>query len=141
MKLARYGLWAAWIVAVLATATSLTFSEIYHLVPCVLCWYQRICMFPLVVILGVGILRRDRHAYAYALPLAVIGLVIAGFHSLLQWGIISEAVSPCSATAACAIKQINWFGFITIPFMSFLAFAAVTVLLVLYARHVKADDL
>jgi hypothetical protein len=64
MKLARYGLWAAWIVAVLATATSLTLSEIYHLVPCVLCWYQRICMFPLVVILGVGILRRDRHAYA-----------------------------------------------------------------------------
>jgi disulfide bond formation protein DsbB len=135
MKLAGYGLWAAWLVAVLATAGSLAMSEIYHLVPCALCWYQRICMFPLAVILGVGIVRHERQAVAYALPLAVVGLVIAGFHSLLQWGIISEAISPCSATAACAIKQINWLGFITIPFMSLLAFGAITAALVVALRR------
>jgi disulfide bond formation protein DsbB len=137
MKLADYGLWAAWLVAVLATAGSLSMSEIYHLVPCVLCWYQRICMFPLAVILGVGIVRRDRQASSYALPLALTGLVIAGFHSLLQWGIISEAISPCSAAAACAIKQINWFGFITIPFMSLVAFAIISAALLAVRQATK----
>jgi disulfide bond formation protein DsbB len=89
-------------------------------------------MFPLVAVLGVGIVARDRKAYLYAAPLVMAGMVIAAFHSLLQWGLISEAASPCSATAACAIKQVNLLGFITIPFMSFLAFAAIGAGLLAY---------
>jgi disulfide bond formation protein DsbB len=124
----------------LATAGSLALSEIYHLVPCALCWYQRICLFPQVVILGVGIKRADRGAHAYALPLAIAGLVIAGFHSLLQWGVIHETLSPCNAAASCALKQINWFGFITIPFMSLLAFAAITTCLLLYRWYQRSSS-
>ena len=134
MSLYKYGLWGAWMVAVLATAGSLTLSEIYHLAPCVLCWYQRICMFPLVAVLGVAVLRRDRAGYAYGLPLVVAGLVIAAYHSLLQWGFLHESIAPCNAAASCAIKQINWLGFITIPFMSFLAFGAITVCLIASRR-------
>jgi len=91
-------------------------------------------MYPLVVIVGVGILRRQRDWVYYALPLAVVGVAVAGYQSLLQWGIVPEAAAPCSAVASCALKQINWMGFVTIPFMSFLAFTAIVAVSVAYIR-------
>jgi len=127
-------LYSAWMVAVAATAGSLTLSEAFHFVPCALCWYQRIVMFPLVAVLAVGILKHDDNAADYALPLAGLGMLIAGYHTLLQWGIIHESIAPCVATVACTVKQVNWLGFITIPFMSLLAFSAITGCLLLYRR-------
>src|SRR5581483_4028611 len=84
-------------VSLLATLISLSLSEVFHLVPCVLCWYQRTCMYPLPVIFGVGIYRKDRDVDLYAQLLAVVGWLIALYHTLLQWKIIPEALAPCQA--------------------------------------------
>src|ERR1035437_10149773 len=116
-----------WAVALISTAGSLAMSEIFHLTPCVLCWYQRILMYPLVLITGVGILRKQRDWVHYVLPLAAAGVLVALYHSLLQWGILPETIAPCTAYVSCVTKQIDWLGFITIPFMSFLAFSAIVI--------------
>jgi disulfide bond formation protein DsbB len=133
MMFARHGLLAAWITALVATCTSLTLSGVFHYIPCSLCWYQRILMFPLVIILGIGFIKQDRHSVGYALPLACIGLVIALYHSLLQWRLVPES-GTCVATVPCSISQLTLLGFITIPFLSLLAFSAITVLLWAYQR-------
>jgi disulfide bond formation protein DsbB len=124
--------YAAWVVALISLLGSLGFSEVLHLAPCVLCWWQRIFMYPMVVIAGVGILRRDEGWAHYVFPLAVVGTVVALYHSLLQWGILPEAVAPCVAGVSCVTKQINWLGFITIPFMSMLAFGAISIVTAAY---------
>ncbi len=124
---ARYGLWA---VASGALIGSLTLSEVANLIPCTLCWWQRVCMFPIAFIATVGVLRHDKNVGYYALPLAVTGGIIAGYHSLLQWGLIKETVLDCSLNGAvsCAKADIMWFGFISIPFMAFCCFVAIGVL-------------
>lgn len=120
--------------ALIATIGSLFFSEVLGYVPCVLCWYQRIAMYPLVLVLAVAILRRDRGMYLYVLPLSVIGLAIAIYHNLLYVGIIPEAASVCRAGVSCTTRFFEWFGFITIPFLSMTAFAVITIFMVLYWR-------
>jgi disulfide bond formation protein DsbB len=120
-------LYGAFVVALVATLGSLAFSEILHLPPCVLCWYQRILMYPLVIILGVGILRKDTKVYMYVLPLSILGLAIALYHSLIQWGIIPDTLSPCTLGVSCTTRQINLLGFITIPFMSLVTFTLITI--------------
>lgn len=122
-----------WLIAVAGMFGSLYFSEVKHLEPCVLCWYQRILLYPFVGIYAVGILIKDRKVAYYGLPLAVLGTIVALYQSLLQWGVLKEDIVNCSAhsTVSCAIADINYFGFITIPFMSFVAFALITVLIAL----------
>lgn len=132
-------LYPAWFQAVIATGGSLFFSEIMKLPPCVLCWYQRIAMYPLVVILTVGILSRDHRVRWYVLPLSLIGLLIALYHNLLYYNIISEAIVPCTAGISCTTRQIEWFGFITIPLLSLTAFTVITLSLLFYKGQ-KIDD-
>lgn len=134
---ALYFIYAAWAIALVSTLGSLGLSEIMHLQPCVLCWVQRICMYPLAVIVPIGVLRRDAGLAYYGLPLSVAGLGFAGYHTLLQWGILPEALAPCVNGVSCLTKQINWLGFITIPFMSFLGFAAITLCLGLSLPRVR----
>jgi disulfide bond formation protein DsbB len=122
---AKAYLYGAWAIALGATLGSLVLSDLYHFIPCTLCWYQRILMFPLPVILTIGLYRRDRNVWAYALPLAAAGLAIAGYHSLLQWGIIHELPLPCTSAVPCTVKQLNLLGFITIPFLSAVSFAGI----------------
>lgn len=129
-----------WLVTLCATFGSMTLSEVMDLVPCALCWYQRIFMFPLAFILGVGVYRKDNNAAYYVLPLSIIGMLIAFYHSLLQWGIIKEAITTCSIDSSCAVPQINWFGFITIPFMSFVSFAVITGLMIAQVRRSKRNQ-
>ncbi len=119
----------AWLIATLATLGALFMSEIMGLAPCVLCWYQRIFMFPLVIILALGLFPFDPKVLRYALPLSAIGLVIAAFHILLVWGIVPEALAPCRQGIPCKTVQIEWFGFVTIPLLSFLAFLTINALL------------
>lgn len=126
--------YAAWAVAVASMLGSLLFSEVFHFVPCVLCWYQRALMFPLVFIIAVGIIRKDSGLHFYVLPLSVLGLVLAAYHSLLQWGIIPEEVAPCVAGISCLTKYIDWFGFITIPFLSFVSFGIVSICMILFTK-------
>lgn len=124
----------AWTQALVATTGSLFFSEVLGYAPCVLCWYQRIAMYPLVVVLAVGILRRDRLIHQFVLPLSVIGLAVATYHNLLYVGVIPEAVSACRAGVSCTTRFFEWFGFITIPFLSLTAFTVITMLMLINWR-------
>lgn len=124
--------YVAWVIALLSTVGSLFFSEVMGLPPCVLCWYQRVAMYPLVLIIAVGILTRDGRMRAYALPLALAGLGLAVYHNLLYYGVIPEALTPCSEGASCTEKQIEWFGFITIPLMGLASFVGLTLCLLFY---------
>jgi disulfide bond formation protein DsbB len=139
-KLRSMTLYLAWVQALVAMLGSLFFSEVMKLPPCVLCWYQRICMYPLVAILAVGILFEDKRVKFYALPLSIIGLCIAFYHNLLYYGILPEAMSPCMAGISCTTKAIIWLGFITIPLLALVAFTVITLALLLYKKpeEVKA---
>ena len=83
-------LYVAWTTTLVATLGSLFFSEVMNFVPCELCWYQRIFMYPIVFILTTGILLRDKRIVFYALPLCVIGLTISIYHNLLYYNVISQ---------------------------------------------------
>lgn len=134
----KYGLHKAWALSAIAMIGSLYFSNVLLLPPCVLCWYQRIAMYPLVWILAVGIFRKDRLVWVYALPLAFIGWVIGIYHNLLYYKIIPESLAPCIQGVSCTTKQLEWFGFLTIPLMSLIAFTAIVIILAAYAwteRH------
>jgi disulfide bond formation protein DsbB len=123
-------LYAAWVVALVATLGALFVGEVMGQTPCVLCWYQRIAMFPLAVVLGIAAFRGDRGVRVYALPLAIAGLAVAAFHALLYAGIVSEAIEPCRAGPSCASADMTIFGGLPLPYLSVSAFAAITFLLV-----------
>ncbi len=127
----------AWLLAAAATLGALFMSEIMGFAPCVLCWYQRIFMFPLVFILAVGLFPFDPKVVRYALPLAVGGLLVAGFHLLLTAGFIPETLTPCRQGIPCSTVQVQWLGFVTIPLLSFLAFLVINVLLI--AAYLKTS--
>lgn len=124
----------AWLVAFLATAGSLYLSEVAGYVPCTLCWYQRIAMYPLVVILAVGAARRDGAAAIYALSLAVVGALIALYHSALEW-IPALDTGACSAATPCTLVWFRVFGFISLPNLALTAFALIIVILLIRVRH------
>lgn len=115
-------------VSLAGTLGSLYFSEIQKLLPCLLCWYQRIALYPIVIISAVAILNEDVKAHRYILPFALIGLGIAAYQNLLIWGVVAESKATCAGGISCTQPTINWFGFITIPLLSLAAFAFITVL-------------
>lgn len=125
-------LYAAWITALVAMVGSLFFSEVMNLPPCVLCWYQRIAMYPLVLIIAVGIGLRDVRVKFYALPIALIGLVVSVYHNLLYYGVIPESITPCTQGISCTSRQIEWFGFITIPLLALTSFIIISLCLIFY---------
>ena len=120
---------AAWLTATSASLGSLFFSEIMELPPCSLCWYQRVFMFPLVVVLSMGLLPFDRRVVRYALPLSALGVAVAVYHVLLQAGVIPESLAPCSEGVSCSDVDLVVFGFASIPVLSLVAFGAVTLIL------------
>ena len=115
-------------LALIATTSSLYLSEIAHLQPCMLCWYQRIAMYPLVVVLGVGFARGDAGVWRYALPLSLIGLVISSYHVMLQIRPSLEVV-PCTSGVPCSARLVAVFGFISIPVMASSVFLLILALL------------
>lgn len=137
--LRTYVLYIAWGQAAIATSLSLYFSEVELYAPCMLCWYQRITMYPLVIILIVGILRRDTNVWYYAMPLAVIGWILALYHNFLYYGFLPESDATCRAGVSCTTEYIEWFGFITIPLLSFVAFSVIIAAL-LYYRRIQSND-
>jgi disulfide bond formation protein DsbB len=120
---------AAWLLVTTATLGSLFFSEVMELPPCSLCWYQRVFMFPLALVLFMGLFPFDPKVVRYALPLSVAGTLAALYHMLLQSGIIPESAAPCSPGVSCADVDMLVFGFVSIPILSLFAFGAVTALL------------
>ena len=127
----------AFLLNLIAFCGSMYFSNIMMLPPCVLCWYQRICIFPLVLIFAVGFFRKDENVFWYALPLNVIGFCISLYHNLLYYKIIPESIIPCSSGVSCTSKQIEYLGFITIPFMAFTSLIFTFILLTLFYRSPK----
>lgn len=127
----------AWIVALIATLGSIYMSQVLRFTPCTLCWYQRIFMFPLLFILTVGILTKDKKMYLYVLPLSITGLIISIYHNLIYYGFISESLSPCYQGVACNTKQLELFGFITIPLLSLISFSAITAFMLILRRSNK----
>lgn len=127
-------LYLAWTQALAAMLGSLYYSEIKNYTPCSLCWYQRILMYPLVLIIAVGILRKDKSLPYYVLPLSGLGWFIAFYHLLLQKGILPQAIAPCSIGASCLTKYTGYFGFITIPVMSLTAFTVINLCMFAYLK-------
>lgn len=133
-------LFAAWLISLVATLGSLFFSEVMRLPPCVLCWYQRIFMYPLVMVTTIGLLWRDPGSLRYAWPLAVGGLIIAVYHNLLYYHLIPESITPCTTGVSCTSRQIEWLGFITIPLMSLTAFTLIAASLFVCQRRLRGRD-
>lgn len=128
-------IYLGFLITTLAFVGSLIFSELLKFVPCELCWYQRILMYPQVLIFGVAVWKNDKNVLHYILPLSVIGLLIAVYHYLLQ---LNPTILPCTdAVANCALKEFNLFGFITIPFLSMIAFASLVVLALIAKKYSK----
>ena len=121
----------AWLIAAISTLGALFLGEVMRLPPCVLCWYQRIFMFPLALILPVGLFPYDRKVVRYALALALPGGLVAVFHQLLVVGVIPESIKPCTQGVPCTEKVIEWFGWLTIPLLSLAAFSTIIALLVI----------
>lgn len=124
-------------VATVATAGSLYYSEVAGYPPCELCWYQRICMYPLVPVLAVSLWRRGRSAGWYALPLAVVGLGVSAYHYYLQ--LFDRGSTSCDPSAPCAFQWVDALGFASIPFMAGCGFLAIAGLALLSIRsdHAK----
>jgi disulfide bond formation protein DsbB len=132
-------LWLAFTVALVATLGSLYYSEIARFTPCVLCWYQRIAMYPLVVVLGIAAVRGDLRVRTYVVPIALIGAAIAIYHIGVERlpGLPSGA---CSLAAPCDLIYVQHFGFITIPVMALAGFIAITTLLLAFAGRDEPEQ-
>ncbi|MCM3728318.1 disulfide oxidoreductase [Neobacillus cucumis] len=128
----------AWLAAIIAALGSLYFSEVMHYIPCMLCWYQRIFMYPLTIILGIAFYRNDQGIYRYVLPLSIIGMLISAYHTLLQKLPYLQQFEMCTTGVPCSKDYINWLGFITIPLLAFIAFTIITVSLLILARRQRA---
>ena len=122
-------IFSAWLIAAVSTLGSLFFSEVMELIPCELCWYQRIFLFPLAIILLTGLFPLDKKVVNYALPLAIIGLLFTVYHSLLFFGVIPENLQPCSQGVSCTDDNMELFGFLPIPLLALIAFLMIIILL------------
>lgn len=127
-------LYLSWFIAISSTAGSFFFSIFMKLPPCDLCWYQRIFMFPLVFILAVGFLTNDKNVAKYSLPLIVTGWIIAAYHNLIYYKFIATQIVPCTGGVSCTERQLDLFGFLSIPLMSLFSF---TLLLILMSTYFK----
>lgn len=126
----RFALQAEFLLAAAATAGSLFMGEVLKYPACTLCWYQRICMFPLPVLYGVALWTDAKDYLKYCLPLILIGVSIAIYHNLLYFGVIPDTITPCTQGASCTARQVELFGFLTIPLMSLLSFGALGLIAV-----------
>ncbi|OOZ83440.1 disulfide bond formation protein B [Bacillus cereus] len=129
----KYHIAIAWMIAISAMLISLVFSEWMKLPPCDLCWYQRMAMYPLLLILGIGMYRRDPYVSTYAFPFACMGLLIAIYQIKIQVFPTNE-MKICSIGVSCTEDYLNMFGFISIPMLSFIGFLAIIILL-----YIKPD--
>ncbi len=138
----RNSLYVALVAAWVAMCGSLYFSEVRGYVPCVLCWYQRILMYPLTLLISIGLLRRDGNLPHYVLPFSLIGLGVSTYHYLLEKTDLFAGSAACQQGVSCTTQWINWFGFVTIPFLALTAFLVISIMSViaLVNREPAAQD-
>ncbi|GGE34224.1 disulfide bond formation protein C [Pullulanibacillus camelliae] len=126
-------LYFAWVVALIATLGSLYFSEVAHFIPCELCWFQRICMYPMTIILGIACFRNDRKIAYYVLPITIIGGLFSIVHILEQK--VHAFAGICKQGIPCSGEYINWFGFVTIPMLALCGFILITISMIVTLRN------
>ncbi len=132
-------LFMAWATSVLAMFGSLYFSEIRHYEPCELCWYQRILMYPMALILGVAIVKKDYRISLYSMVLSVVGACISLYHfSIQKVPFLADNAISCGRIP-CTGQYINWFGFISIPFLALVAFVIIFILSLLMWKQTKGE--
>lgn len=127
----RNSMYIALVAAWVAMCGSLYFSEVRGYVPCVLCWYQRILMYPLAGFIAIGLLRRDSNLPYYVLPFSVFGLGMSTYHYLLEKTDLFAESAVCAQGVSCTTQWINWFGFVTIPFLALIGFLIITLMSVI----------
>ena len=115
-------------VGAVATLGSLYFSEVADYVPCRLCWFQRIAMYPIALVALVALIRRDRDASWYLVPMAAIGALISGYHYLIERGVLNDSAECLLFGPSCADVWFEEFGFVTLAFMALAGFVAVIAL-------------
>ncbi|OAT82620.1 2-oxoglutarate dehydrogenase [Bacillus sp. MKU004] len=130
-------MYAAWLVSIIATLGSLYFSEVKGFIPCELCWYQRIFMYPLTLILGVATFKNDAALKQIVLPMSITGGIISVFHYMEQKIPGFGGIKPCASGVPCNSEYINWLGFITIPFLAMTAFTLITIVTLCWTNNKK----
>ncbi len=135
---APVALWLAWLVAAVAMAGSLYMSEVAGFVPCALCWYQRIAMYPLALLLLIAAWRGDRGIRPYAASMALIGAAISGYHVLVQ-RLPGLPSGSCSVQAPCNAIYIERFGFVTIPVMALIGFMTIATILLFFTSRAAVE--
>lgn len=133
-------IFACWVIATVSLGGSLFFSEIMEFPPCSMCWYQRIAMYPLVLIFLVGLLPLDKSVIRFSTPLVAVGWLLAFWHNLLHWGIVPETATPCREGVSCSTVYLDW-GIVTIPLMSLVAFTLIGYLLIICNRSLQDRSL
>jgi len=139
LKKSSMFLYIALLQSLAATLGSLFFSEVMKFPPCLLCWYQRIAMYPVVLIIAVSILIKDKKVALYVLPLSIVGTLIALYHNLLYYNLIPHSIEPCVLGVSCTTKYIEWFGFVTIPFLSLIGFLIIDVCMIVHWRSNRQE--
>lgn len=127
----------AWLLAVSASAGALFLGEVMGMVPCQLCWYQRIFMFPLALILGLAAFAEDRRGAVYGVALALPGGAAAAYHTALVAGWVPQWWIPCGAGPSCSDQSLAIFGGIQLPWLSLSSFVAIGLLLAKYLRKTR----
>ncbi len=137
----KYGMAIAIVVAVLAMGGSLTYSDVLGYQPCLLCWYQRILMYPLLLILTVGYFKKDafKTSTLYALILSLMGIPLAFYHYIVQLGLIAAPCSTAGISVSCVKRSFTTFGYITIPIMALSAFLLVALIMLVLRSDKNAD--
>lgn len=134
-----YGPYLAFGAALTATLGSLYYSEVAGFVPCTLCWYQRILMYPLTLITLVGILKQDADLPGYVLPFSIIGIGVSSYHYLIQAGVVGHSAA-CTVGVPCDLRWVNYFGFVTIPLLALTAFVIITITMALAQWAILSAD-
>lgn len=138
--LSKYSLYLTWLIACFATLGSLYFSELQHLEPCHLCWYQRIAIYPLAIIMGLATYRGFYGIASYVLPLAALGLLFAAYQVMIQEIPSWQPIELCGAGPSCSEKTFIGLGPITIPMLSLFAFAMMLLFLSLAWIRSNAEE-
>lgn len=138
-KVAEQAMFASWGISLIATAGSLFFSEVLKYIPCDLCWYQRILMYPLIILLGIASAKKDYKMSLYAVVLSSIGGLISLYHYLVQKVPALHELGNACGIVPCNTDYINWFGFITIPFLALIAFTLISILQVIVMKNTKEN--
>ena len=135
-----YLLFFIWVIATSGTLISLFFSEVMQVPICALCWYQRIALYPLVVMLPLALFPYDAKILRYTSPLVIFGWFTALFHILVVAGIVPESAQPCVQGIPCSETHFNLLGFLNIPLMSLLTFTLIGVLLFLSKKQFTGNN-